>query len=83
MNIETIEYDLKCYYLTIGSKAPWENIHIRIPRFLAKLMNRKNKKYCMPDGINSKEEHEKYLKVIGIEESIKGIFKSSPTGGGQ
>ncbi len=25
-----------------------------------------NKKYCMPDGINSKEEHEEYLRVIGI-----------------
>lgn len=24
-------------------------------------------KYCMPDGINSKEEHEEYLKAIGYK----------------
>ena len=26
-------------------------------------------KYCMPDNINSKEEHEEYLKAIGYKKS--------------
>jgi len=25
-----------------------------------------NKKYCMPDGINSKKEHNEYLRTIGV-----------------
>lgn len=28
-----------------------------------------NPKYCMPDGIDTKEEHEQYLKDIGYKES--------------
>ncbi|MHB8762557.1 MAG: hypothetical protein ACYC6J_09310 [Coriobacteriia bacterium] len=28
-----------------------------------------NPKYCMPDCINTKEEHEEYLKVIGYSKS--------------
>ena len=27
----------------------------------------------MPEGINSKEEHEEYLKAIGYEKYIKGL----------
>jgi hypothetical protein len=30
-------------------------------------------KKCMPDGINSKEEHEEYLKAIGYEKYIKDL----------
>ena len=32
-----------------------------------KVKGRDQDKYCMPDGINSKVEHEKYLKVIGMQ----------------
>lgn len=28
-------------------------------------------KYCMPDGINSKEDHEEYLRVIGYKKFTK------------
>ena len=36
MIIEPIEYieDKDRYYLTIGSNAPWDNFHIRIPYLL-------------------------------------------------
>ena len=27
-------------------------------------------KFCMPEGINSKEEHDEYLKTIGIKTRI-------------
>lgn len=30
--------------------------------------NKKN--YCMPDGIDSKEKHEQYLKDIGYKEEL-------------
>jgi len=30
-------------------------------------------KKCMPDGINSKEEHEEYLKAIGYEKYVKDL----------
>ena len=30
-------------------------------------------KKCMPDGINSKKEHEEYLKAIGHEKYVKGL----------
>lgn len=30
-------------------------------------------KYCMPDGINSKEDHEEYLKAIGHEKYVKDL----------
>jgi len=30
-------------------------------------------KYCMPEGINTKEEHEQYLKDIGYEKYIKDL----------
>jgi hypothetical protein len=29
--------------------------------------------YCMPDGINSKEDHEQYLKDIGHEKYVKDL----------
>ena len=37
----------------------------------------KNFKYCMPDGINTKEEHEQYLKDIGYykQTNPKDLFK--------
>ncbi len=35
---------------------------------IIKYLNEKEKyKYCMPDDINSKEEHEEYLKAIGYK----------------
>jgi len=39
-------------------------------------------KKCMPEGINSKEEHEEYLKAIGYEKYIKGLehHKDTTTG---
>ena len=30
-------------------------------------------KKCMPEGINSKEEHEEYLKAIGYEKYVKDL----------
>jgi hypothetical protein len=30
-------------------------------------------KKCMPEGINSKEEHEEYLKAIGYEKHVKDL----------
>lgn len=30
-------------------------------------------KKCMPDGINSKEEHEEYLKAIGYDKYVKDL----------
>lgn len=30
-------------------------------------------KKCMPDGINSKEEHDEYLKAIGYEKYVKDL----------
>ena len=42
MRIEPIEYvgykNPTKYYLTFGGEAPWNNIHIRIPRFLFKII---------------------------------------------
>lgn len=34
------------YYITVGNNAPWDNIHIKIPKFLFKaiLQRRKNDK---------------------------------------
>ena len=39
-------------------------------------------KKCMPDDINSKEEHEEYLKAIGYEKYVKDLqhFKDSSVG---
>lgn len=39
-------------------------------------------KKCMPDGINSKKEHEEYLKAIGYEKYVKDLqhFKDSSVG---
>jgi len=39
-------------------------------------------KKCMPDGINSKEEHEQYLKDIGYEKYIKNLehYKETTVG---
>ena len=39
-------------------------------------------KKCMPEGINSKEEHEEYLKAIGYEKYVKDLqhFKDSSVG---
>lgn len=39
-------------------------------------------KKCMPEGINSKEEHEEYLKAIGYEKYVKDLqhFKDSSIG---
>jgi len=34
---------------------------------LIKQSERLEPKYCMPDGINSQEEHEEYLKAIGYK----------------
>ena len=31
------------------------------------------KQYCMPDEVNTKEEHEQYLKDIGHEKYLKGL----------
>ena len=39
--IETIEYD-DGYYLTIGTKSPWDNRHIKIPVWVAVLINNFN-----------------------------------------
>ena len=38
--------------------------------------------YCMPDGINSKEEHDEYLKAIGYEKYVKDLehFKDTHVG---
>ncbi len=37
--IEIIEYADTCkWYLTIGHKAPWDNMHIRIPKFFANII---------------------------------------------
>jgi len=33
------------------------------------LKDESDNKYCMPDNINSKEEHEEYLKAIGCKKS--------------
>ena len=45
------------------------------------LQNFEQKK-CMPDEINSKKEHEKYLKAIGHEKYVKDLehFKDSSIG---
>jgi hypothetical protein len=39
-------------------------------------------KKCMPDGINSKEDHEEYLKAIGYEKYVKNLehFKENHVG---
>ena len=39
-------------------------------------------KKCMPDNINSKEEHQEYLKAIGYEKYVKDLqhFKDSSVG---
>ena len=39
-------------------------------------------KKCMPDDINSKKEHEEYLKAIGYEKYVKDLqhFKDSSVG---
>lgn len=39
MQIHTIEYvDKKTrWYITIGNKAPWDNLHIRMPKIIARL----------------------------------------------
>ena len=35
IKIDPIEYDDGKWYLTIGTKAPWDNFHIRVPKFVA------------------------------------------------
>jgi len=47
-----------------------------------KLLQNFEPKKCMPEGINSKEEHEEYLKAIGYEKYVKDLehFKDSSIG---
>ena len=39
-------------------------------------------KKCMPEGINSKEEHEEYLKAIGYEKYVKDLEHHKETTAG-
>jgi len=47
-----------------------------------KILQNFEPKKCMPDGINSKQEHDEYLKTIGYEQYVKDLehFKESNVG---
>ena len=42
MSIKIIEYLDEGWYLTIGNKSPWDNFHIRVPKFIAVLILKLN-----------------------------------------
>ena len=48
--INVIEYENENYYLTVGKNAPWDNFHIRVPKFIAKLFMKKVKELNQPRG---------------------------------
>ena len=42
--INVIEYVDAGWYVTIGKKAPWDNFHVRVPKIIAKIVMRFEKK---------------------------------------
>ena len=59
--------------------APYEEI---VDDIIKMVSDNFEPKKCMPEGINTKEEHEQYLKDIGREKYIKDLehFKDSHVG---
>ena len=68
MKIEVVEYLDDGWYLTIGNKAPWDNLHIRVSKFIAKWFIKKpSRQYCLPDNVTNRKENVQYiLDVHGI-----------------
>jgi len=38
--LHVIEYVDQGWYITIGSKSPWDNLHIRVPKIVGVIINR-------------------------------------------
>ena len=82
-SIETAYYKGSCGELGDSFQAIDVDYFTDIVNDIAKVVeNNYEPKKCMPEGINSKEEHEEYLKAIGYEKYVKDLqhFKESSVG---
>jgi len=80
---ETAYYKGSCGELGDSFQAIDVDYFADIVNDIAKIVkNNYEPKKCMPEGINSKEEHEEYLKAIGYEKYVKDLqhFKDSSVG---
>ena len=70
---ELVDYVYRVYTKKVGAETildDWSDTSDMIKDILDKS---NEFKYCMPEGINTKEEHEQYLKDIGYEKYVKDL----------
>jgi len=76
VKIELVDYVYRVYTKKVGAETildDWSDTSDMIKDIIKKYEDYKERKYCMPEGINSKEEHEQYLQAIGYEEYLKEL----------